>query len=95
MGASNRDPQALVWVGGLSIVVAIVLARQEVARETLMATYDVRVHREDGWWMVSIPELDGLTQGRTLAEAEQAAREYIAVTLDVPLESVEISVDGR
>ncbi len=54
--------------------------------------YDVIVTREGRWWMVSIPEIDGLTQARRLSEAEQMAREYIAVTLDVRFSTVHVSV---
>jgi predicted RNase H-like HicB family nuclease len=55
-------------------------------------THKVNVTREGKWWMVSIPELDGLTQARRLSEAELMAKEYIAVTLDVPIESVEVEM---
>ncbi|MDR2619719.1 MAG: hypothetical protein LBC29_01105 [Propionibacteriaceae bacterium] len=50
-----------------------------------MKTYAVNVYREDGWWMVAIPEIDGLTQARSLREAEHMARDYIASGLMCPL----------
>ncbi|QLQ11160.1 MAG: type II toxin-antitoxin system HicB family antitoxin [Nocardioidaceae bacterium] len=53
-----------------------------------MTSYDITITREGKWWMVKIPALDGLTQARRLADAEQMAKEYIAVTLDVPLSTV-------
>ena len=56
-------------------------------------TYKVNVTREGKWWMVSIPAIDGLTQARRLSEAELMAKEYIAVTLDVPIESVDVQVN--
>jgi hypothetical protein len=55
-------------------------------------TYTVTVTREGRWWMVHIPELDGLTQARRLGEAELMAREWIAVTLGVPLNDVSVEV---
>jgi hypothetical protein len=55
-------------------------------------TYAVKVTREGKWWMVHIPELDGLTQARNVAEIEGMARDYIAVTLEVPQETVALSV---
>jgi len=55
-----------------------------------MNIYDATVTREGKWWMVAIPEIDGLTQARRLSEAEKMAREYVAVTLDLPLDSVAI-----
>lgn len=57
-----------------------------------MKTYDVKVTRDGRWWMIEIPELHGLTQARRLDEIETMAREYIAVTLDVPLSNVVVSV---
>ena len=55
-----------------------------------MKTYTAIVTREGKWWMVAIPEINGLTQARRLAEAETMARDYIAVTLDVPISSVDV-----
>jgi predicted RNase H-like HicB family nuclease len=57
-----------------------------------MDTYRVEVTREGRWWMISVPEIDGLTQARRLAEVEQMARELIAVTLDVRLSEVAVDV---
>ncbi|MEU4195731.1 hypothetical protein AB0E69_27775 [Kribbella sp. NPDC026611] len=59
-----------------------------------MKTYEVTVSRDGRWWMVSIPELDGLTQARRLDEVEQMAREYIALATDVPLSRVAVEVAG-
>lgn len=58
-----------------------------------MSEYAARVYREHGWWMVEVPELDGLTQAHKLRDAELMAREYIAVTLDVPIEDVAVTVE--
>ena len=55
-------------------------------------TYKATVTREGKWWMVAIPELDGLTQARRLGEAELMAREWIAVTLDLELSEVAVDV---
>ncbi|MET9274386.1 hypothetical protein [Kribbella sp. NPDC003557] len=52
------------------------------------------VSREDRWWMVAVPELGGVTQARRLDEVEQMAREFIAVSTDVPLSKVAIEVAG-
>lgn len=61
-----------------------------------MKTYTATVTREGRWWMINIPELDGITQARRLAEAELMAREYIAVTIDEKLSdiAVELHLDG-
>ena len=55
--------------------------------------YTVRVSREGKWWMVHVPALDALTQARRLAEVEDMARSLIALTQDVPSESVRLRVE--
>lgn len=57
-----------------------------------MSTYTAQVTREGRWWMVAVPEVDGLTQARRLSEAEQMARELVAVTTGQDVESVEVEV---
>jgi predicted XRE-type DNA-binding protein len=57
-------------------------------------TYEVTVSRDDRWWMVAVPELGGVTQARRLDEVERMAREYIAVSTDVPLSKVAVEVAG-
>jgi hypothetical protein len=52
--------------------------------------YDIDVYRDGRWWMVKIPEIDGLTQGRWLGEAESMARSYIAVSTDIPVSDVDV-----
>jgi hypothetical protein len=48
-----------------------------------MKIYTVRVAREGKWWMVHVPEIDGLTQARRCSEVAEMARSLIAVSLDV------------
>lgn len=57
-----------------------------------MKPYKVMVTREGKWWMVAIPELNGLTQARRLAEAGDMAREWIAVTLNTLVEHVTVDI---
>jgi hypothetical protein len=57
-----------------------------------MTAYRVEVIRDGKWWMVAIPEIDGLTQARRLEEAALMARDYIAISLDVPIEEVDVTV---
>jgi len=57
-----------------------------------MKNFDAVVTREGKWWIVSIPEIDGLTQARRLSEVPLMAREYIAVTLNIPIDEVDVAV---
>ncbi|HEY9313916.1 hypothetical protein [Williamsia sp.] len=57
-----------------------------------MKTYDVEVYRDGKWWMVRIPELDGLTQAYSEDEVDLMAREFIAVTTDVEIDEVGVRV---
>jgi len=57
-----------------------------------MTSYSVTATREGSWWMIRIPEIDGLTQARRLDQAGEMAREYIAASQNVPLEDVQVSI---
>ncbi|VXC31417.1 conserved hypothetical protein [Microbacterium sp. 8M] len=59
-----------------------------------MKTYDAVIRPVGKWWMVSIPELDGLTQARSAKDAHDMAKDYIAVTLDVPADSFDVRIVG-
>jgi predicted RNase H-like HicB family nuclease/predicted XRE-type DNA-binding protein len=52
--------------------------------------YKIEVARDGRWWMVHIPEIDGITQARRLGEAEAMAREYIALHLGIPIDTVKV-----
>ena len=55
--------------------------------------HKIHVERDGRWWIVHIPEYDGLTQARRLSEAELMAREWIAVTTDKPIKDITACVD--
>jgi hypothetical protein len=57
-----------------------------------MVTYTVRVTREGKWWMIRVPDIDGLTQARRLAEVDDMARSLIAMTTNTPADSFEMRV---
>lgn len=59
-----------------------------------MTTYKVEVTRDERWWMIHIPEIDGLTQARRIDEIEDMARSFIAVDTDTPLPDVHIIITG-
>lgn len=60
-----------------------------------MPKHIVEVYRDGKWWMADIAALDLLTQARRLANIEHAAREAIAVTLDVDYVDCEIEIRMR
>lgn len=54
--------------------------------------YDAVAVQDRRWWTILVPEIDGVTQARHRNQIEQAAKELIAVTLDVPPDDVLVSV---
>jgi hypothetical protein len=57
-----------------------------------MHEYKVEVVRDGRWWMIHVPEIDGLTQARRVDEVEDMARSLIAISTDTPLSDVSIHV---
>lgn len=55
-------------------------------------TYTARVTRDGKWWMIHVPEIDGLTQARRVGEVEQMARELIAVTTGKPIADISVAI---
>jgi DNA-directed RNA polymerase specialized sigma subunit len=54
--------------------------------------YKVELTRDGRWWIVHIPEIDGVTQARRLAEAPTMAREYIALDRGIRLRDVKVEI---
>jgi len=59
-----------------------------------MHTYDIRVYRDGRWWMIEIPELDGLTQTRRVADITKEATDYIALAIGMAPSQVAVKVTG-
>ena len=57
-----------------------------------MSTYEITVYRDGRWWMVAIPEIDGLTQARKRREAPRMAKEYIALATDQDASEFEVAI---
>jgi hypothetical protein len=55
-----------------------------------MYEFKIEVTRGGRWWMVHIPEIDGLTQARRLSEVETMAREYIALDRNLPFDDIKV-----
>lgn len=52
--------------------------------------YEVTAERDGRFWLIRIPEVDGVTQALSLDDVSGMARDYIAITLDVPADSFEV-----
>jgi predicted RNase H-like HicB family nuclease len=51
---------------------------------------------EDGWWVVSVPEIPGaVSQGKTLEEAREMIRDAVSMLLEVRREDAERETEGR
>jgi predicted RNase H-like HicB family nuclease len=61
--------------------------------ESHKAVYKAVVSRDGAWWMISIPDLNGVTQARSRDEVETMARDYIALTIDAPADSVSVDIE--
>ncbi len=57
---------------------------------TRKTTYDIEVTRDEKWWMIAIPAIDGLTQARRLSEVDDMAVSFISVDQDVAASQVEL-----
>lgn len=57
-----------------------------------MRTYDITVERDGRWWMITVPEIDQVTQARRVSEIEDMARSLIAISTDTPLSEVGVKV---
>lgn len=58
----------------------------------MSTTYSATATREGKWWMIRIPEIDGLTQARKLDQAAGEARDYIAASQGIPVEDVAVTI---
>jgi predicted RNase H-like HicB family nuclease len=55
--------------------------------EKLTATYE---HTDDGWWVVSVPEIPGAhSQGRTREDAREMIQDAVRLLLEVRREDAE------
>ena len=59
-----------------------------------VSTYRVNARRTGEWWALEVPDLPGVfSQTKRLDQADEAAREAIAVMLDVEPEDVAVKVE--
>lgn len=55
-------------------------------------TYKAYVSRDGWWWIISVPEVNGLTETHWKWAIRRNARDMIAVTEDVPSKSVDVEL---
>lgn len=56
-------------------------------------TYTAMAQRDDGWWAIRVAELPGVfSQAKRLDRVEAMARDAIALLLDVPPDSFDVTV---
>lgn len=59
-----------------------------------MSTYRVTARRAGNWWALEVPDLPGVfSQAKRLAKADAAAREAIALMLDIDPAKVKVQVE--
>ena len=59
-------------------------------------TYEVEAVRSGQWWALRMPELPGVhSQARRLEEAEEMARDAIALALEVPHDAFGVNIVAR
>lgn len=69
------------------------MAEQTENLGPLTAVYE---HTDDGWWVVSVPEIPGAhSQGETFEEAEENIRDAVRLLLEVRREDAELEAEGR
>jgi predicted RNase H-like HicB family nuclease len=69
------------------------MAQQMENAGPLTAVYE---HTEDGWWVVSVPEIPGAhSQGETFEEAQENIKDAVRLLLEVRREDSEKDTEGR
>lgn len=59
-----------------------------------MHHYRVVAARERPWWLITVPELNGIaTQAVRWGDVEPMARDLIAIRLDVDIDEVSVTVE--
>ena len=59
--------------------------------QTQQRTFDAIASREGRWWLVRVPELDAVTQARSIREIPLMATDLVAALLDV--EEADVTVN--
>lgn len=54
--------------------------------------WQARAHYEDGWWIITVPELDHLTQARAIGDIDTMARDLIATVTNTDARSISMAM---
>lgn len=52
--------------------------------------YGYDVSRDGRWWLIHVPEIDGMTQARRLGEIDFMVRDLISIWIEQPTESFDV-----
>jgi DNA-directed RNA polymerase specialized sigma24 family protein len=55
--------------------------------------YRATVEREPGWWIISVPELDLVTQARRIRDIQHMATDLVAAWLDADPTDVRVEIE--
>ena len=55
--------------------------------------YRATVEREPGWWIISVPELDLVTQARRIRDIPHMATDLVAAWLDKDIDDVRVEIE--
>lgn len=55
-------------------------------------TWQARAQFEHGWWIITVPELDHVTQAHTMGDVDMMARDLIAVATDADARALTIEL---
>jgi len=56
-------------------------------------TYRALVERQPGWWIISVPELDLVTQARRIRDIQHMATDLVAAWLDMDPAEVRVEIE--
>lgn len=57
--------------------------------------YSATAEREGRWWLITVPELDAVTQARTVREIDMMATGLVAALLDLEEDDVQVNVSVK
>jgi len=55
--------------------------------------YEAKVVREAPWWIVTVADIGGTAQARSLAEAQRLARQQISSIRGIDIDSIELKLN--